>query len=184
MFAPLVLVLLLVLPFSVYTQRFTPVDTRDAVTFSIKNFGATVNGSFQGLSGTILFDPEEPEKTLIHVSVKAETVQTGIDMRDRHLRKKDYFNAGEFPVITFVSTVVRKGSKTGEYVVSGTLNLKGKSEAITFPFSVAKAAGRVIFTGSFSINRLDFGVGGWSVSLSDAVLVKLSVPVESIEVDH
>lgn len=182
MFAPPVLVLLLVLPFAVCAQRFTPVDTQDAVTFSIKNFGASVNGSFQGLSGTILFDPEEPEETAIHVSVKAETVQTGIDMRDRHLRKTDYFDAAKFPVITFVSSSVRKGSKAGEFIVTGTLTLKGKSKAIIFPFSVTKAAdGGLIFAGSFSINRRDFGVGGWSVSLSDEAVIKLKVPVRNAE---
>lgn len=176
---------ILVVPVASYAQSYTPVDSKDAVIFSIKNFGVNVTGSFHGLNGTVKFDSEQPEQASFDVSIPVSTLQTGIDLRDKHLQKKDYFDVKSFPNIYFTSTSVKPGKNTGEFKVTGTLTIKGKPEEVTFPFSVTyKPDGTLVFVGSFTINRRNFGIGGWSVSLADAVLIKLSVHVESIEADH
>ncbi len=43
--------------FNAITQTYTPTNEKQAVNFSIKNFGLIVEGSFTGLVGSIVFDP-------------------------------------------------------------------------------------------------------------------------------
>src|SRR5205085_12458835 len=80
-----------------------PVDADEAVTFTIKNFGINTNGEFKGLRGTIKWDASNPAASIFNVTVDAKTINTGIDMRDSHLSKEEYFNVEKFPVITFTS---------------------------------------------------------------------------------
>ncbi len=173
---------MMVLPAAIHAQHYKPADTKGAITFSIKNFGVNVTGSFQGLEGTVKFQSEQPEQASFDVSIAISTLQTGIELRDKHLKRRDYFDVENFPMISFVSTSVKPGKNTGEFMVTGTLTIKGKQEVIAFPFSaIPKPDGALLFTGSFTINRCNFGIGGWSVSLADAVLVKLSVITKKTE---
>ena len=146
-----------------------PVDSDEAVTFTIKNFGINTAGEFKGLKGTINWDAQNPSASVFNVTVDANTINTGIDMRDGHLREDDYFNVDKFPLITFTSSVVTTNN------VTGNLSIKGVTKQISFPFTVKSTANGYLFEGSFDINRRDFGIGGGSVSLSNNVTVKLKV---------
>lgn len=146
-----------------------PVDSAEAVTFIIKNFGINTNGEFKGIKGTIKWDAANPSASIFNVTVDANTINTGIDMRDNHLRKEEYFNVEKYPVISFVSTAITSNN------VTGNLTLKGVTKQISFPFTVKPSSGGYLFEGSFDLNRRDFGVGAGSVSLSNNVTVNLKV---------
>ena len=90
---------------SVGAQSYRPVDDASEIKFTIKNFGLNVTGHFSGLSGTIQFNPSDLPASGFNVSIDANTVNTGIDMRDNHL-KKEYFNTEKFPTINFTSTSI------------------------------------------------------------------------------
>ena len=81
-----------------------PADIDGSVTFTIKNFGINTGGEIKGLKGIIKWDAENPSASSFNVSVDVNTINTGIDMRDNHLRKEEYFNAEKFPTINFSST--------------------------------------------------------------------------------
>ena len=104
--------------FLVKAQILVPNDESSSVKFKIKNFGATVDGSFKGLQGKIYFDPNAITAPLFDVSVEASSVDTGIGIRDNHLRKKEYFDVKNYPRIRFVSTKVTPSSKPSEYRAS------------------------------------------------------------------
>lgn len=156
-------------------QVLKPVDEESSVKFRIKNFGFnTVTGAFKGLQGSIRFNPENLAASSIDVTIDAKTVNTGINLRDNHLRKEEYFDVKNHPVIRFVSTRITPSSKAGTLFIFGKLTVKNVTREISFPFSVATQEGGYQFTGEFKINRIDFGVGE-SSSVSDNLTVILKV---------
>src|SRR5689334_20805708 len=80
--------------------------------FKVKHLGASyAYGEFTDVSGTISFDPAKPETSKVEVSIKAESVFTHNEGRDKHVRGPDFLNTKEFPALTFKSTAWKK---TGE----------------------------------------------------------------------
>ena len=155
------------------SQEYQPADQGSSVTFKIKNFGFNVEGSFSGLQGKIAFDPKEPAKASFDVSVDAASVNTDNSLRDGHLKEEDYFDVKNHARIRFVSTSVVPG-KEGKYTVSGKLTIKSTTKDIAIPFTASPMGNDYIFSGSFTINRRDFGVGG-SSTISNSLTVTLAV---------
>src|ERR1700744_66172 len=85
-------------------QEYKPIDDSSSVEFGIKNFGVTVSGTVKGLKGSVHFEPGNLATAAVAVSVDAKTINTGIDMRDNHLKKDDFFYVDSFPTMTFKST--------------------------------------------------------------------------------
>lgn len=156
-----------------FEQEYKLVDSKSEVSFTIKNFGINTSGTFNGLSGTINFDPSDLSSSSFNVSVEVNTINTGIDMRDNHLKKEDYFNADKCPKINFASSNIKTGDK--DYIITGQLTIKGTTKTISFPFTAIKKDNGTLFTGNFSINRKDFNVGGGSAVLGNNVDVSLKV---------
>lgn len=159
------------------SQKYTPVDNGSKVHFIIKNFGIKTGGQLSGLKGDIYFFTTDLSACRFNVSVETSTIDTDNDSRDRHLKNADYFDVAQFPQITITSTKIDKTNKTedGYYYFTGNLTIKGITKPISFPFRVQKENDSLIFTGGFSIDRLDFGVGSSSAVLSDSVNVSLLV---------
>ena len=175
---PFVVIVLLLLSTSLSAQSYVPDDGSSQIAFKIRNFGAPVTGKMKRLRGTIRFDVNRITDAHFDVTVDANTVDTGIGMRDNHLRKKDYFGVEEHPHIRFVSTKAIL-TKAGEGLVTGILSIKNVSKEITIPFTYKVEKGLPQFKGEFQINRRNFGVGGKSISLSDDVKVILFVSVRT-----
>lgn len=151
----------------------SPVDNNNAVTFVIKNFGINTKGEFKGLKGAIQWNEEDPSASMINVSVNANTINTAINARDKELKEEGYFNADKYPTISFVSTGITTAN--GSYTATGSLTIKGSTKTISFPFTATKMANGYLFSGSFTINRLEYGIGKGSMVLSDDVDITLKV---------
>src|SRR6267378_1001113 len=91
---------------TVKAQTLIPTDESSSVKFTIKNFGFNTSGSFKGLKGSIHFDPNNLDNSSFDVTIDVRTINTGIDMRDEHLRSDSYFDVKNYPQIHFVSTRV------------------------------------------------------------------------------
>ena len=171
----IVLIFGLIFSLSSASQLLKPVDDGSSVKFKIKNFGFnTVTGSFNGIQGTIKFTPENLGASSMDVAVDAKSVNTGINLRDNHLRKEEYFNVKKYPVIRFVSSKISPSSKSGTLFMFGKLTIKDVTREISFPFTAVSQEGGYLFTGEFKINRIDFGIGE-SSSVSDNLTVILKV---------
>lgn len=155
------------------TQQYKPVDEKSEIKFTIKNFGLNTSGSFKGLKGTIKFNPSDLPSSSFNVSVDVNTLNTGIDQRDNHLKKEDYFYAEKYSTINFVSTSIT--ANQNGYNVNGNLTIKGISKPVSFPFTVQNKDDGMLFMGSFTINRKDFNVGGSSAVLSNNADIELKV---------
>src|SRR5437868_5717392 len=78
------------------------------VTFKISHLGLTnVFGRFNEFSGSFTIDPNDGSQCSFGMAIKTESVDTNNSKRDSHLRSPDFFNAKQFPAITFQSTSVK-----------------------------------------------------------------------------
>ena len=151
------------------------------IIFRVKNFGLTVEGSLRGLEGEIRFDPQNLSANIFNVSIDANSIDTGITLRDNHLRKQEYLDVKNYPRIKFVSLYVDKGDEPDQWMLTGELTIKKTTKKISFPFSVSAKPGSSNFKGQFKINRRDFGVGGKSISMADELTIDLNVNTKTIQ---
>lgn len=149
-------------------------EQQSKVTFDISNMGFnTVEGSFTGMAGTIQFDENNLANALFDVCIDAATVNTDNEARDKHLRKEDFFDVEEYPAICFAS---QEFIKTADgYIVKGNLSMHGVTNIIEIPFTFNDNT----FSGNFTIQRLDYGVGGkGGFMVGKEVNVKISCVLE------
>ena len=158
-----------------FGQNYTPTDAGSKVRFVIKNFGINTGGTFEGLTGSILFDPANLAGASFNVSVDAKTVDTDVEARDNHLRKEEYFDVEKYPKLSFRSTKITTTNKEGYLFMFGVITIKNISKEISFPFKQTSKDDGILFEGEFKLNRRDFGVGGKSFSMSDELNVELSI---------
>jgi len=158
-----------------FAQQFNPTDEGSEVKFKIKNFGVNVGGSFSGLKGKIIFNPENLATSEFAVTIDTKTINTGIDQRDNHLRKEEFFDAEKFPNIQFASTKITTSTNNDYLFVFGKLTIKDVTKEVSFPFKATKKADDYLFEGEFKINRRDYNVGGGSITMADELTVNLSV---------
>jgi polyisoprenoid-binding protein YceI len=106
--------------------------------FSLEYHGyGTLIGRFDKMSGKFTVD-RTAKKGGLEFAIEAASVNTGDGergprprSRDEHLRTPDFFNAVEFPRITFKSTNVKfSGDSPAE--VEGQLTLLGTTKPLTF----------------------------------------------------
>jgi polyisoprenoid-binding protein YceI len=158
-----------------FGQNYTPTDAGSKVRFVIKNFGINTGGTFEGLAGTIVFDPANLAGASFNVSLDAKSVNTDMEARDNHLRKEEYFDVEKYPKLSFKSTKITNTNKEGYLFMFGVITIKNISKEISFPFKQTSKDGGILFEGEFKLNRRDFGVGGKSFSMSDELNVELSI---------
>ena len=144
-----------------------------SVTFKTKNLGIGVDGSVGGLQATVHFNANDMTSASIDASVDVKTLTTDNSLRDEHLKSDEFFDVAHYPKMLLKSIAIkhRSGNKyTGEF----NLTIKNKTKTVEIPFTYDSKGNVGEFSGSFKINRLDFGVGDSSLTLSNEVDITLS----------
>jgi polyisoprenoid-binding protein YceI len=152
-----------------------------AILYKVKHLNASWSyGRFNKFSGKFLLDPKEPANSVIDVTVDVDSIDSGNEKRDNHLRSQDFFSAKEFSTITFKSTSVKKkDDKTFE--VTGDLTLHGQKKPLTVTVDLVGAGpgargGEVAGIHSvFTIKRSDFGMNFMVGPLGDEVTMTVSL---------
>jgi len=147
--------------------------------YQIRFDGKYAHGSFQKMDGNIRFDPAHPEESRFEVSVDVASIDTGIELKNKHARSDKWFDAEKYPRILFISRSVSR-TDTG-FVVRGELDLKGIKKEIAIPFGFRSSDGAHSFYGKFKVNRGDFGIGKVNGKASDSTAVEVYVPVFSLD---
>ncbi|MGQ0679335.1 MAG: YceI family protein [Actinomycetota bacterium] len=129
---------------------------------------AKVRGAFREFGGTIRLGGDLGG-TKVEVSVRAESIDTGLALRDAHLRSPDFLDARRHPYLRFESTGLER-AESGTYKLSGNLTIKAVTRPIVLdldflgtardPAGVVKAA----FEARTEIDRQDFGLT-WNKAL-------------------
>ncbi len=145
-----------------------------SVNFEIKNAGITVEGNMSGLDAVIFFDEKRPEKTTMKATIDPSTVETGIGIRDNHLKRSDYFDIEKYPEIKMVS---QKFEKVNGNTVEGTfdLTIKDVTKEVVIPFNIVKDKDIYRMKGIFLLNRLDYNLGEESFIMSEEVKVLIEI---------
>ncbi len=154
--------------------QYKPVDNGSSIQFTIKNFGIGTGGSFSGLQGDIKFDINDLAGANFNVSIDANSINTGNEMRDNHLRQETYFDVKNYPRISFVSTKITNSTKAGVLFIFGKLTIKNQTKDVSFPFTATPGGNGYLFKGTFNMDRKDFGVGGTS-TISNNLEIQLSI---------
>ncbi|WP_395054524.1 YceI family protein [Flavobacterium sp.] len=162
-------ILIVLMANTLTAQKFVATDTDSKIKFAIKNFGLTVDGTFSGVKGTILFDSKNIEKSEITLSINSNTVNTDNKERDKHLKKEDYFSVEKFPLISFTSTKITKKIGLNKFLINGNLTIKGITKPVEFEVTVSNKDAILTIKGTLQLNRKTYKVGGSSMVLSDNV---------------
>jgi polyisoprenoid-binding protein YceI len=143
---------------------------------------ATVRGQFTEFTGTAHVDTANPANSKVEVSIVANSISTGQQQRDDHLRSGDFFESEQYPNITFTSTEV--GRDGDDWTITGDLTIKGVTHPITVPFEYTGSAKdpfgniRIGFEGAATLLRKDWGLS-WNAALeTGGVLVSDKVKLE------
>ena len=162
------------------TKKLQAETNHSSVVFEIPVAGFTiVNGRFNDFEIAVDWHDGHADSLKIDAKIQVESIDTGIDDRDAHLRSDDFFDAQNFPLIEFVSdSITVQNSKM--YDVHGKLSMHGHTKEFTFPMELVKADGNTLgFRIRTSLNRLDYGVGKDFVHssmpdfLPDTILVRI-----------
>jgi polyisoprenoid-binding protein YceI len=132
--------------------------------FSIRHLEiAWVAGRFRDFKGAIHFDDSDITKSSVQFRAKVESIDTGVEQRDAHLRTADFFDVAKYPELTFESTRVERKGKDN-YVLHGDFTLRGVTKQVQLPFTVTGAIkdpwGNTRFgiSAQTRINRRDYGI--------------------------
>lgn len=157
-----------------------------SIGFRVKHFGLVeVPGYFRDFTGAINYDMKDVTKSTVEFTAKMESVDTGVEGRDKHLRTADFFEVEKFPEMIFKSTKVEKKDKN--LMVTGDLTMKGVTKQISFPVMIAgfvkdqRGGTKIGAVAETTINRKDFGVNYGNIlpngaaAISDDVKIVLNI---------
>jgi polyisoprenoid-binding protein YceI len=163
------------------TWVLDPAHTR--LGFSVRHaMVTTVRGQFGTFDGTLVLDGDDPANSRAEVTIQTASIDTGSADRDNHLRSPDFFDAENYPTLTFRATDV-VAHDDEDFEMSGLLTLHGVSQPVTIKAEyqgvVTDPWGnqRIGFSGDTQVNRKDFGLN-WNAALeAGGVLVGEKVKI-------
>jgi polyisoprenoid-binding protein YceI len=147
-----------------------------------------VRGRFNDYSGTIIVG-EDPLESSVHATVDLESVVTGDDKRDAHLRSADFFATETNRTMEFQSTSIKQDGR--HFVLSGDLTIGGRTRSVDFDLEfdgVTKdpwGGTRAGFSAQAEVNRKDWGIE-WNVALETGGLlvgdkVKIELEIQAVK---
>ena len=156
---------LLALSATTFAQTWNVDKAHSRLSYGVTHLGiAESEGNFKTFDAKITSSKEDLSDAVIEVTADVASINTDNEMRDKHLKGADFFDAEKYPTLTFKSTSFKKVSGKN-YKVTGDLTLHGVTKAVTLnavfngtttnPMSKKTLAG-FKFTGT--IKRSDFAI--------------------------
>jgi polyisoprenoid-binding protein YceI len=154
-----------------------------AAQFAVRHLGiSTVRGTFTKLSGDVAYDPSDPAKATVNVTIDASSVDTRVTMRDNDLRSEHFFDVAKYPTITFKSKRVTAAGP-GKLTVVGDLTLHGVTKEVTLDVAGPSApiknpmgpGQRMGASATTKLDRKDFGMTYMSGMVGDDIDIQIDV---------
>jgi polyisoprenoid-binding protein YceI len=161
--------------------------SHSSVGFSVRHMMITnVKGAFEKFEGEVSYDPKRPEATNVSASIDVASITTREERRDAHLRSADFFDAEQFPKITFQS---RRTARKGDSLeVTGELSIHGTTREVTLRVDDLTAEHldpwgnlRIGASATTKVKRSDFGmqwngaVEAGGVLVGDEITIQIEV---------
>lgn len=160
-----------------------------AVSFSIRHIFTPVRGEFTEYESEIYFDPNNLEESSVSVTIPISSIDTDNQKRDGHLQSPDFFNAEEYPTISFTADEFRK-TGNNEFVAVGELTIKDVTKTYEMPFNLLGMSDHPMKEGakiaSIQIqdqllrNDFNVGTGSWAETAVVGNEVDLNITLEMI----
>ncbi|MDQ2844325.1 MAG: YceI family protein [Acidobacteriota bacterium] len=153
-----------------------------AAQFSVKHMGiSTVRGTFTKLSGTVQYDPSDPAKSSMDVTIQAASVDSRVEMRDNDLRSPHFLDVEKYPTITFKSKRVGTAG-TDKLKVTGDLTVHGvtKEEVLDVdgpskPMKDPRGNLHIGASATTTIDRTQFGMTTYQGMVGNDVAITIDV---------
>ena len=154
--------------------------------FKIKHLMITnVTGSFDIFQASVETEDEDFSNAKISFTADVDSLSTGNEQRDGHVKSADFFDAATFPKITFVTTKSENVDNDGSYELYGDLTIRDITKnvklSVEFGGVVKDAYGNIKagFTINGKIHRKDFGLVWDGVTEAGGVILSDEVKIMS-----
>ena len=162
------LICLMLFTASLSAQNISVIETESEISFNF--IDDDVDGTMSGFEFTGEINLDDISGSVFSGSVETKSLDTNNWLRSRHLRARKYFNAKDYPRVTFKSTSV-SGAKQG-FRVTGTLEIKGIEQEVIWDFS--NDGERLV--GTTQINTKDFDISIHTKRERNEVKITIAMP--------
>lgn len=161
------------------------------IMFKVKHLMiSTVTGIFKKFNATLEINEEDFSQAKVTFEADIDSVDTKNDQRDTHLKSDDFFNAEQFPKMTFKSTGIEK-SGDNEYRLIGDLTIRDVTKPVELKVEYNGSTKdpwgmeRMGFEASGKINRKEYGLKWSAVTEAGGVVVsddvRLAMNIEMVK---
>ena len=158
--------------------------THSEVQFKVKHLMiTTVTGSFNIFNASVQTEEEDFMKAKISFTAEVDSLSTGNEQRDAHLKSADFFDAANYPQIKFVATKYESVDNDGSYELYGDLTIRDQTRPVKLdvefggvvkdPYGNTKAG----FSINGKFNRKEFGLTWSAVTEAGGVVVSDDVRI-------
>lgn len=166
------------------TYQLDPQHTSVIVTWNHFGFSHPT-ASIPGSHGTLVFDPDQPEKARAEITIPVSGIDTHVPALTSEFRGEKYFDVAKYPTATFRSTkVVAAGNNT--FDITGDLTLKGITKPVTLHATLNKLGEQpmikkqaVGFDATGTLNRSDFKLDQYVPAVADQISLTISTEAHS-----
>lgn len=151
-----------------------------SVTFKIQHAGISwVHGRFDKLEGRFAIDEQNPARSQFGLVIAADSINTGVEQRDGHLKSGDFFDVERFPQISFRSTAVTPVD--GGLKLTGDLSLHGVTKNVTFVLEggqqveFPEGVQRIGYFTAVKVKRSAFGMKTMLGPVGDEVEIEIAL---------
>jgi len=166
------------------------VDHSD-IMFKVKHLMiSTVTGIFKKFDATLEVNEADLSDAKVSFEAEVDSIDTKNEQRDGHLKSDDFFNAEQFPKMTFTSTGIEKKGDD-EYTLAGDLTIRDITKPVELKVEYNGSTKdpwgkeRMGFEVSGKINRKEYGLKWSAVTEAGGLVVaddvKLAMNVEMVK---
>lgn len=145
-------------------QRWSIDSVHSRIGFHVRHLMiSNVHGRFEKWEGMVEFDPDEPMRSRVLITIDAASIDTREPQRDAHLRSREFFDVESHPTITFETHEVERHT-LDDYEVAGNLTICGITRRLVLDVKRSQVIvdhqgnQRIAFAVAGAISRKDFGL--------------------------
>jgi polyisoprenoid-binding protein YceI len=172
--------LLAAAPLYAVTYTFEPQHTQGVIRWNHLGF-ANPTAQFNNVQGTLEFDPADPTRSSVRVTIPLASMSTGVPDLNDDFQSSDFFDLAKFPTATFKSGKVDKGSAPNTLKVAGDLSVHGITKPVVLDVTINKIGTNprnqvptVGFEAMATLKRSDFGLGLYVPQVSDEIRIHIT----------
>ena len=166
--------------------------THSEVQFKIRHLMiSNVTGEFENFSTDVETEDEDFMTAKVTFTADIDSITTGNEQRDQHLKSPDFFDAAKYPQLKFVATKYENVDNDGSYELYGNLTIRDITKSIKLdvefggiikdPWGNTRAG----FSINGKIHRKEYGLKWDAVTETGGVVVsdevRLHIAVELIK---